>query len=188
MTYKPLKIKLLEVAGLWPSLRAMRLPKNSKNDSYFSGGTYYKYNDDYEAAIVPTGLLGISDEKLAGNLIRAGDDHAKAMRGIVAWIELDMQTGFMIEFETYRLGLECLSTSSTMHNELVSMSGTELAEAKQDGLKEKVYKRIIAVNYQALRRVYKARRRHRHPDWQIFCDFVETLPYFDELILANKKK
>ena len=174
MTYKPLKIELLEIAGLWSSFKAMRLPKNSKGDSYW-------YSSDEVD-------FGPKDEKLAGNLIRAGDDHAKAMRGIVAWIELEMQVGFMIEFETYRIGVECLSTTSTMHNELVGMSGTELATEKQLGLVDKVYKRIITVNYQALRRMYKQRRSHRHPDWAIFCDFVETLPYFEELILAKKNK
>lgn len=172
MTYKPLKIKLLEVAGLWPSLKAMRLPKNSKGDSFW----YFQNEFD----------LGVGDKKLAGNLIRAGDDHAKFARGIIAWIEIEFQEGWGIEFGEYRLGLERLSTSSTMHNELVGMSGTELATEKQLGLVDKVYKRIFTVSYQALRRMYKQRRNHKHPDWQIFCDFVETLPYFDELILAKK--
>jgi hypothetical protein len=38
-------------------------------------------------------------------------------------------------------------------------------------------------SYQALRRIYKQRRHHRHPDWQVFCkDFIEKLPDFDTLI------
>jgi len=172
--YVPLKVKLLEVAGLYPSLKAMRLPKGGEGDS-----------DRYDYNIV---LLGPSDKKLAGNLIRAGDDHAKCIRGIDAWIELEMQAGFMIEFDTYRIGCDTLSTSSTMHNELIGMSGSELAEKKQEGLPEKVYKRISKVTYQALRRMYKQRRNHRHPDWQIFCDFIETLPYAKELILAERDK
>jgi len=172
MLYKPLKVKLLEVAGLYPSLKAMRLPKGGKSDSI------WHTSDEID--------LGLSDKKLAGNLIRAGDDHAKCIRGIDAWIELEMQAGFMIEFDTYRIGCDTLSTSSTMHNELVSMSGSELAEKKQEGLPEKVYKRISKVTYQALRRMYKQRRTHRHPDWQIFCDFIEKLPYAKELILASK--
>jgi len=88
----------------------------------------------------------------------------------------------MIEFETYRHGVECLSTSSAMHGELRGMRGEELAEAKQNGLPDKVYRRIVMVSYQALRSMYRARRHHRHPDWQIFCDFVEGLPWFPMLI------
>jgi len=172
--YVPLKVTLLEVAGLYPSLKAMRLPKESEGDSIMS--------------ISKSILLGKDDSKLAGNLIRAGDDHAKCIRGIDAWIELEMQAGFMIEFDTYRIGCDTLSTSSTMHNELVGISGSVLAEKKQEGLPEKVYKRISKVTYQALRRMYKQRRNHRHPDWCTFCNFIETLPYAKELILAEKSK
>lgn len=168
MSYIPLKVKCLEIAGLEASMKAMKLPKKGKSDS--SGNT-----------------LGIDDARLAGNLIRGGTDHAKAMRGIVAWIELELQTGWMIEFETYRHGVECLSTSSSMHGELVSLRGPELAEQKQADLPDKVYTRIVTISYQALRSMYRARRRHRHPDWQIFCDYVKTLPWFDELIMPQKK-
>jgi hypothetical protein len=167
--YKPLKIELLEIAGLYPSMQAMRLPKKSESDSSFEG-------------------LGPDDERLAGNLIRAGNDHAKAMRGIVVWLKLELQVGWMIELETYRHGIECLSTSSSMHGELVRLEGEELAEQKQADLPDKVYTRILTASYQALRSMYKARRTHRHPDWQIFCDFIETLPYFEELIMPRKKK
>lgn len=172
--YKPIKLMLLDVAGIPWAIKAMRLPKNSKSDSYFMTGVEF--------------VIGKNDRRLAGNLIRAGDDHAKAMRGIDVWIQIEMQTGFMIEFDTYTIGADTLSTSSTMHNELVGMSGPELAEAKQEGLSEKVYKRIMKVSYQTLRRIYKQRRSHRHPDWQTFCDFIEELPYFKELILAKREK
>lgn len=168
MSYEPLKVELLEIAGLRSSMLAMKLPKKGKSDSLIH--------------------LGENDAKLAGNLIRAGNDHAKALRGIIVWLRMELQTGWMIEFETYRHGVECLSTSSTMHGELVGMMGPELAEAKQAGLPAKVYTRIVTVSYQALRSMYKARRSHRHPDWQIFCDFVETLSWFDELILPLKKR
>lgn len=93
----------------------------------------------------------------------------------------------MLEFETYRYGVECLSTSSTMHGELKCLRGPELAAQKQAGLPEKVYVRRLKISYQALRRMYRARRKHRHPDWQIFCDWVEILPYFDKLIMPEGK-
>jgi hypothetical protein len=141
----------------------MRLPKGGTPDS-----THKK--------------LGPKDAKLAAKLVKAGPDHAKAMRGIVVWVELKMQIGWLIEFEAYRHGVECLSTSSSMHGELRRLSGVELAEQKQNDLPDKVYTRICTISYQALRSMYRARRRHRHPDCQIFCDFIETLPYFDTLI------
>ena len=166
--YKPLKIKLLNVYGLAESMQAMRLPKKSNSDSL-------------------SGKLGNSDARLASSLILAGDDHAKAIRGVVAYVRLEMQVGWMIEFETYRCGVECLSTSSSMHGELIGLKGVTLAEKKQKDLTGKVYIRIATISYQALRNIYKARRKHRHPDWRIFCAFIEGLPYFSSLIYPNKK-
>lgn len=159
--YRPLQIETLEttIQGLKPALRAMRLPYDRQ---------------------IKTTLE--EDLKLAARLVKAGDDHAKVMRGIIVYLQLDMQAGFMIEFETYRHGVECLSTSSSMHNELRELKGAELAEKKQADLQEKVYRRILMISYQALRHMYKARRHHRHPDWQIFCDYIERLPHFDKLI------
>lgn len=164
--YKPLEIELRSVYGLDESLEAMRLPKGSANDS-------------------SAGEVGPEDAKLAAKLIKAGDDHAKAMRGVMAYFVIKLQAGFMIEFETYRHGVECLSTSSSMHNELKKLKGTELAQRKQFDLALKVYTRSIVVSYQTLRRMYRARRYHRHPDWQIWCDFIETMPHFDKLIIPN---
>jgi hypothetical protein len=168
--YKPLKVKHTGPYGIAESLDAMRLPKGSKGDSW-SGSKGYG--------------IGPRDTKLAKGLIIAGDDHAKAMRGIDVHIKLWLQVGFMLEFETYRWHIECLSTSSTMHNELKLLQGPELAEQKQALLPDKVYVRRVKASYQALRRMYRARRNHRHPDWQIFCDWIETLPHFDKLIMPE---
>jgi len=167
--YKPLQVKLMSVRGIPESMKAMRLPKRTVSDTVGD-------------------VLGPEDAALAARLIRAGDDHAKAVRGVVAYIEMDMQVGWMIEFETYRCGIECLSTSSAMHGELRDLSGPELAEQKQADLPGKVYTRIVTVSYQALRAIYRARRMHRHPDWKLFCTFIEGLPYFAELIYPEKNQ
>lgn len=160
--YIPLKVELLELAGVNPSFEAMRLPMGSKSTT-------------------PE-----ADIALASKLVLAGDDHAKAMRGIIAYLKMHMQVGFMIEFETYRAGVECLSTSSAMHMDLRNMSGPELAEKKQADLPLKVYTRIVSVSYQALRNMYFARRNHRHPDWQIFCSWCEELPFASKLITIKR--
>jgi len=162
--YKPLQVRMLSVKGMNESMRAMRLPKGGEGDTIYN-------------------MLGESDAILAGRLIKAGPDHAKAMRGIDAYLIMEMQVGFMIEFETYRHGVECLSTSSAMHGELKNLNGYELAEQKQRDIGKKVYTRIVKISYQALRSMYRARKNHRHPDWRIFCDFVGKLPWFDKLIM-----
>lgn len=167
--YAPLEIVDHEVVGVEWAIMAMRLPKMSEGDSY------------YDSRAENT-VIGPKDLHLASNLIKAGDDHSKAIRGIIVYMEIKLQAGFMIEFETYRHGVECLSTTSSMHMELSGLSGAELAEKKQADLSTKVYTRILTASYQALRHMYHARRNHRHPDWQIFCDWIETLPYAAELI------
>jgi hypothetical protein len=171
--YKPLSIALTGPYGIYESLDAMRLPKMSKGDS------------NIPLHYVDTGIIGPKDAGLARRLILAGDDHAKAMRGIDVHFKMELQTGFMIEFETYRWGAECLSTSSTMHNELKEMRGSELADLKQAGLPDKIYVRRIKLSYQTLRRMYLARRNHGHPDWHIVCDVIEKLPFFDKLIVPE---
>lgn len=165
--YKPLEVNIRHIAGILESLEDMRLP----------------HDEDY----INHGGIPLEDLELASKLIMAGDDHAKAMRGIIVWMRLKMQVGFMIEFETYRHGIECLSTSSTMHSELKNLKGIELAEAKQSGLTDKVYVRGLTASYQALRHIYLARHKHRHPDWWIFCKHIESLPYFDYLIYPEKR-
>lgn len=162
--YIPLQVRTIAVVGFEPSFEAMRLPL----------GSYSHSMED--------------DIRLASKLIKAGDDHAKAMRGIIAYVHLQMQVGFMIEFETYRHGVECLSTSSAMHTDLKQLQGSELAEKKQADLPLKYYTRIATISYQALRHMYLARRNHRHPDWQIFCDYIEQLPYAQQLIILKGEK
>jgi len=167
--YIPLKVQTRLIAGIYESLEDMRLPHNA----------YYVLDRDLP---IPS-----EDLCLAAKLILAGDDHAKALRGIMVWFRVSMQVGFLIEFETYRHGVECLSTSSAMHGELKDLSGDALAEKKQADLPQKIYERGVMMSYQALRHIYKARRKHRHPDWGIFCDAIEQLPYFECLIYPEKR-
>lgn len=166
--YKPLQIKLINVYGILESMTAMRLPKHqSMSDT-----------------VIPR-EIGPKDARLASALVRAGDSHAKAIRGVIAYIAVEMQIGWMIHLDTYHVGVQVLSTSSTMHNELRDLRGPELAAEKQRGLADKVYVRIFTANYQALRRMYRQRRGHRHPDWAIFCRFVEGLPHSETLIMPE---
>ena len=46
-------------------------------------------------------------------------------------------------------------------------------------------KRVQMFSYQTLRRIYIQRKNHRLPHWQVFCNWIETLPFAQELILAG---
>ena len=44
----------------------------------------------------------------------------------------------------------------------------------------------MTTNYQQLKTIYQQRRNHALPDWQMFCDWIETLPRFLELTQKEK--
>lgn len=167
--YKPLEIEVMELGGLHSSLRAMRLPHWSKGDTPWGSLT-----------------IGPNDTRLAKRLVLHRDDYGKFTRGVQVWAQMKCQVGWLIQFVTYRIGVECLSSSSTMHSDdLKKLSGVELIEKKQGDLEELVYTRVEMFSYQTLRRIYGARRNHRHLDWKIFCRWVEELPHFDTLIMPE---
>ncbi len=46
-------------------------------------------------------------------------------------------------------------------------------------------KRTVMLNYEVLVNMYKSRKRHKLDEWRTFCDWIETLPYF-ELIVGEE--
>lgn len=42
-------------------------------------------------------------------------------------------------------------------------------------------KRTVQLNYQVLKSMYHARKNHKLIEWHTFCDWCETLPYFNEI-------
>lgn len=45
----------------------------------------------------------------------------------------------------------------------------------------------MTTNYQQLKTIYQQRRHHRLKDWEVFCDWCETLPLFKELCIDRNK-
>ena len=46
----------------------------------------------------------------------------------------------------------------------------------------------MVTNYRCLRNIYEQRRNHKLPDWHVVCDWIETLPLAEELIIPGRKK
>lgn len=44
----------------------------------------------------------------------------------------------------------------------------------------------MITNYRCLKNIYSQRRHHRLPDWQVFCDWCETLPHFKDWFVEEK--
>lgn len=43
----------------------------------------------------------------------------------------------------------------------------------------------LTTNYRALKTVYSQRKNHKLPEWREFCQWIETLPLFKELVLGE---
>lgn len=180
-------IKTLEIAGFRGALEALRLPFGKECRSL----TNYVWSDmecahsfDYD-----TTISGDSrDFMLMRTLIKRGDEHAKVLRGIVVWAQIEAPIWLYRELETYRIGRERLSSESTMHIECKGLSGEELEAAKDAIPMGHIQKTVDMFSYQTLRRIYFQRRNHRLPMWHEFCEWIKTLPFADELITAEDIK
>lgn len=188
-----MKIELIEYAGFESAFKAMRLPKKSINDSKYASihdknfhgpiiGSY-DYNEEMWGY-----RIGKKDLKLAQTLILAGDEHAKAIRGIQVWLELTAPWYWFNELDTYCVGTSPLGSTSTMHVDAKGLTGEVLQAFKGAIRGDYEYTRIRTFNYQCLRRIYFQRRYHRLPEWKYFCDFINTLPLSNELICLEKSK
>lgn len=97
-----MKVELLNVCGIQTALVAMRLPfKVMTKSDVVSVNSYFPVDR--------------KDIELASSLVKAGDEHAKAMRGIIAYLAITAPRYFWQEMATYKIGCECLSSTSTMH-------------------------------------------------------------------------
>ena len=46
--------------------------------------------------------------------------------------------------------------------------------------------RTVTMNYETLINIYFARRYHKLAEWHTFCDWIKTLPYAEEIIIAEE--
>ena len=116
-------VKTLEVGGLGAALQALRLPYGKECRSIVSneGGSFtpvkeWSGDDSYFGRIESTiVLLAEKDKALLSTLVKRGDEHAKVLRGVMVWCEINAPRYWWTEMVTYRVGAEGLSSESTMH-------------------------------------------------------------------------
>lgn len=135
--------------------------------------------------------------------------HSHFRVGVVVSFDIVYPQYWSMEFQRYHFA-EIVSSTSKMHmltkmdlesccNEYVSPLikthlRTLIDRYNAEPTKENFMKVIsnvpmglelgmqVVTNYEQLATIYKQRRHHRLEDWQVFCDWIETLPMFDELI------
>jgi len=89
---------------------------------------------------------------------------------------------------------EEIATAEELQNKYNSIDGTHNPDIKKEAYLELLYNipsgfelmAAMTTNYRCLKNIYAQRRNHRLPDWQVVCDWIETLPMTKELIIGGK--
>lgn len=142
-----------------------------------------------------------------------GTGHDQFLTGITVNFDLTCSNKMWVELQRYTF-VNFVSSQSTMHkinnfdinaqcnefvdetikNRLIELQ-KQYAENKTN---ENFYKLIynipsgfnltarLTTNYRALKTIYHQRKHHRLPEWNIFCSFIEKLPYAKELIIGGE--
>lgn len=179
-----MKIETLEIAGLRSALEALRLPYDLEPRSVLH--EFHGYDDGDNAFFYgASGTVDERDLKLMNTLIKRGDEHAKVLRGVLVWTKITAPIYWWWDLETYTVGHQRLLSGSTMNKECKGLTGEELQKAKGEIPFGREITKVDYFSYQTLRRIYYQRRSHRLPEFHQFCDWIETLPIAQDLILVE---
>lgn len=189
-----MKIENVKVYDLEESIKASKYPMATKTDDCSIEMTQRTIS------------LGSSDK---------GEGHDQFLTGIRVAFDLTFSNKAWVELERYRF-IEFVSSQSTMHriskfdlksqyNEYVDKRMIGIMEELKDKYNQtqdpQDYLRLLysnpsgfeltarlTTNYRALKAVYSQRKNHRLPEWREVCKWIETLPYFKELVLNQTKE
>lgn len=179
-----MKIELLEISGMVSALKALRLPYNKEpmsdiNHTVYANGDIFRQQNriDFD--------LEGKDIALMQKLIISGDEHAKPLRGILAYLDITAPIDWWVEAETYEAGHQRLFSASTMNTEGRGLKGHALRDELNSISFGREVRKIDYFSYQTLRRIVRQRYNHRKAEWHFFIDAVSMLPYAKELILVG---
>jgi len=194
-----MKVWIKNVAGLDEAMEGARLAYNSKratDETRYSGDGHYEvWNDDY---------------KLVHRLIKKGDSHGKVARMIQVWLDITAPRFWWAEMDTYKQGTVATSESTihTIKKHPLSTDNFENGNVLTDTLhalntaiknndelvwiksllpESFLQRRIVNTNYQTLRHIYFDRKNHVLPQWKIFIDALDDLPFVG-LIKTDKEE
>lgn len=206
-----MKINTIDVSGFEGAIGGMRLPRES-GDKSDSQHIMKVEMGDYGVMKSMEFTIGEADMKLCRKLIQAGSEHRKFLRMIHVQAEIEAPRYWLTELDTYKVGT-VRNSSSTMHlitkdtltqdnfeggmipqdyidylNDLIMAynrekhTGTFLKIKRM--LPESYLQKIVwDANYEVIWNIYNQRKDHRLPEWRIWRDWCETLPYFKEFFL-----
>lgn len=179
-----MKIELLEISGMVSAIEALRLPYNKEPMSDINHTVYANSDIFKQQNRIDFDLEG-KDIALMQKLIISGDEHAKPLRGILAYLDITAPIDWWVEAETYEAGHQRLFSASTMNTEGKGLKGHALREELDKISFGREVRKIDYFSYQTLRRIVRQRYNHRKAEWHYFIDAVRMLPYAKELILVG---
>lgn len=122
-----MEIETIEIGGLASALVALRLPygKEMRSEVWGIGDNEEDFVREVSEEGTPREELYFGygkrmcidprDLSLMNTLLKRGPEHAKVLRGVMAWARITAPRMWWQEFDTYRIGVEKLSSESTMH-------------------------------------------------------------------------
>ena len=133
-----------------------------------------------------------------------GSGHDQFLTSIIVQFDLTFPLKAWVELQRYHF-IDFCSSMSTMHritkmdlnkscNQYVDKKNLDLLQEliynyNENPTNENFYKLIynipsgfeytarLTTNYRQLKTIYSQRKNHRLPDWRIFCNWIEELPY-----------
>ena len=159
-------VSTIQIAGFVGALQALRLPYGKEPRSE-TAHAFTQWNDHSFTNNVSVDI-NEDDMRLLTTLVKCGDEHAKVLRGVMVWCEINAPRYWHAELDTYSVGCDRLSSESTMHQQGRGLSEDELVSMKEKLREETMQRRVWMFSYQTLRRIYFQRRNHRLPQWRMF--------------------
>ena len=143
----------------------------------------------------------------------SGSGHDCFLKGILVVFDLTWSVKASVELQRYHF-IDFVSSQSTMHriskfdldNQYIKYVDKRIIEIMKEKQREynesptpEKYLELLysnpcgfrltaemTTNYLQLKTIYNQRYNHRLPEWRVFCQWLETLPHFKELVLSNK--
>lgn len=194
-----MKIENVKTYGLEESVVASGYPM--KNESLNECGFDYAVSKIQELEEIPERATKLGSSK-------SGEGHDCFLKGITVQADLTCSQAMHMQFLRYHF-VDIVSSQSKMHrllkmdirkqcnkyvNKLVIEHLDLLVERyNKSGSKEDYLKVIyncpigleltfrFTTNYLQLKTIYNQRHNHRLPEWREFCNWILTLPHFNEL-------
>lgn len=199
------------VMNLENAIRGARNPMNSWNrmDSYYDEDGNYVLGENDLGLAKRLRKAGSDHRKFIRQIFVSVDITAP----LYWWKEYDTykvatvanSTSTMHKIQAKEFSLSDFSCDRMTDETLMQMQGVvdylEVLRKKFIQTKDKQYwydmiqflpssynqMRTCTLNYETLINIYYARKDHKLAEWHTFCDWIKTLPYAQEIIIAEGK-